>query len=158
MDLWSESYERQLTDVFKVQEEIAAAVVQGLQAKLLPTALKPDSGPRNMDAYSLYLRGLYFARRASDADVEQGIATLKQAIALDPNYAPAHAELAQAYLFVRTFGTGKNSLADVRREVDEALRLDPTLRSARNIRISLAQLDWNWDAATKETDELLASA
>ena len=158
VDLWSESYERQLTDVFKVQEEIAAAVVQGLQAKLLPTALKPDSGPRNMDAYSLYLRGLYFARRASDADVEQGIATLKQAIALDPNYAPAHAELAQAYLFVRTFGTGKNSLADVRREVDEALRLDPTLRSARNIRISLAQLDWNWDAATKETDELLASA
>jgi TolB-like protein len=158
VDLWSESYERQLTDVFKVQEEIAAAVVQGLQARLLPTSLKPDSAPRNMEAYSLYLRGHYFARRGSDADVDQGIATLKQAIALDPSYAPAHAELAQAYLFKRTFGTGADTLADWRRETDEALRLDPTLSSARNLRVSLAMMDWDWDAATKETDALLAAA
>ena len=112
VDLWSESYERQLTDVFKVQQEIAAAVVKGLQAKLLPAALAPNSTPHNMDAYSLYLRGQYFARRASDADVAQGIAILKQAIALEPDFAPAHAELANAYLYVATFGSGEPGMLE----------------------------------------------
>ena len=86
VDLWSESYERQLTDVFKVQQDIATAVVKGLQAKLLPAPLAPNSTPRNMDAYSLYLRGQYFARRASDADVAQGIEILKQSVALEPGF------------------------------------------------------------------------
>ena len=158
VDLWSESYERQLTDVFKVQQEIATAVVKGLQAKLLPASLVASDGPRNFDAYSLYLRGQYFARRASDADVDQGIAILKQAIALEPDFAPAHAELGNAYMFVSTFGSGDPSILEsCRKEVDEALRLDPTLRSAKNLRANLAILDWDWAAAKTQTDELLAS-
>ena len=156
--LWSESYERQLTDVFKVQQEIAAAVVKGLQAKLLPPSLAPHSTPHNMDAYSLYLRGQYFARRASDADVAQGIAFLKQAIALEPDFAPAHAELANAYLYVATFGTGEAGILDgAGHEIDEALRLDPTLRSALNLRANLAVINWDWAAAKTQLDELLAS-
>ena len=112
VDLWSESFERQLTDVFKVQQDIAAAVVTGLQVKLLPAATAPNSTPHNMDAYSLYLRGQYFARRASDADVAQGIAILKQAIALEPDFAPSHAELANAYLYVATFGSGEAGMLE----------------------------------------------
>ena len=156
--LWSESYERQFTDVFKVQQEIAEAVVKGLQAKLLPAALGPHSAPHNIDAYSLYLRGQYFARRGSDADVEQGIANLHQAIAIEPDYAPAHAELANAYLYVGTFGTGEAVFFEhARAEIDEALRLDPTLRSARNLRANLAIINWDWAAAKRQLDELLAS-
>jgi hypothetical protein len=68
--------------VFKVQDEIAAAVVKSLQLKLLSTAPKTESEPHNTDAYSLYLQGQYFARRASDVDVERGIASHEQAIAL----------------------------------------------------------------------------
>jgi hypothetical protein len=71
------------------QQEIATAVVKGLQAKLLPAPLAPNSTPHNMNAYSLYLRGQYFARRASDADVAQGIEILKQSVALEPDFAPA---------------------------------------------------------------------
>jgi TolB-like protein len=158
VDLWSESYERQLTDVFKVQQEIASAVVKGLQAKLLPAPMAPNSTPRNMDAYSLYLRGQYFARRASDADVAQGIEILKQSVALEPDFAPAHFELANAYLYVATFGSGEaGSLEMGAHENDEALRLDPTLRSALNLRANLAIINWDWTAAKTQTDALLAS-
>ncbi len=156
VDLWSESYERQLTDVFKVQQEIATAVVKGLQAKLLPAALAPHSTPRNMEAYSLYLRGQYFARRASDEDVAQGISILKQAIALEPDFAPAHAELASAYMYVATFGIG-DTVERAEQESAEALRLDPTLRSALNLRAQLAIVNWDWVAAKKLLDELLAT-
>jgi TolB-like protein/tetratricopeptide (TPR) repeat protein len=158
VDLWSESYERQLTDVFKVQQEIATAVVKGLQAKLLPTSLSTRSTPHNMDAYTLYLRGQYLARRGSDSDVAQGIALLKQAVALEPEFAPAHSELASAYLFQMTFGLGAvEVLADAGRENDEALRLDPTLRSALYLRANLAIVNWDWNAAKAQLDELLAS-
>jgi TolB-like protein len=158
VDLWSESYERQLTDVFKVQQEIAAAVVKGLQAKLLPARVAPNSTPHNMDAYSLYLRGQYFARRASDADVMQGIAILKQAIALEPSFAPAHVELANAYLYIATFGNGDAGMIEnTRREIEEALRLDPTLRSALDLRANLAIVQWDWPAVKTQVDALLAS-
>jgi tetratricopeptide (TPR) repeat protein len=147
-----------MTDVFKVQQEIAEAVVRGLQAKLLPAAVGPNSVPKNMDAYSLYLRGQYFARRASDADAKQAVATLKQAIALEPDFAPAHADLADTYLYISTFGTGEASYLDsCRAELSEALRLDPTLRLARNVHATLQIVDWHWTDAQKETEQLIAS-
>ena len=156
--LWSESYERKLTDVFKVQQDIAAAVTKGLQAKLLAVTPSPHAVSHNIEAYNLYLRGQYFARRASNADVEQGIATLKQAIALEPDFAPARAELAYAYLYVGTFGSGESTvLVHAREQVDEALHLDPTLRSAHILRANLAIMAWDWASAQRQLDDLLAS-
>jgi TolB-like protein len=157
--LWSDRYDRDFRDVFKVQDEIAAAVVKALQVKLLPTPVKAESEPHNTDAYSLYLQGQYFARRASNVDVERGIASLSQAIALAPDFAPAHAELASAYLYDATFGSGApTSLGRASAEVDEALRLDPTLRLANNLRSNLALISWDWAAAKTQLDEALASA
>ena len=157
--LWSETYDRDFRDVFKVQDEIAAAVVKALQVKLLSTPVKAESEPHNTDAYNLYLQGQYFARRASNVDVERGIACLTQAIALAPDFAPAHAELASAYVYVATFGSGATTSLDrARAEVDEALRLDPTLRLAHNVRSNLALIFWDWAAAKTQLDEALASA
>jgi TolB-like protein len=157
--LWSDTYDRDFKDVFKVQDEIAAAVVKALQVKLLSAPAMAVSEPHNTDAYSLYLQGQYFARRASNVDVERGIASLRQAIALAPDFAPAHAELAAAYVYVATFGSGDpTSLDRASAEVDEALRLDPTLRSAHNVRSNLAIIFWDWAAAKAQLDEALASA
>jgi TolB-like protein len=157
--LWSDTYDRDFKDVFKVQDEIAAAVVKALQVKL-SAPVKAVSEPHNTDAYNLYLQGQYFARRASNVDVERGIASLKQAIALAPDFAPAHAELAAAYVYVATFGSGvPMSLDRASAEADEALRLDPTLRSAHNVRSNLAiLLFWDWAAAKTQLDEALAAA
>ena len=156
--VWSDTYERDFKDVFKIQDEIAAAVVKALQVKLL-TPVKAEPEPHNTDAYSVYLQGQYFARRASNVDVERGIASLRQAIALAPDFAPAHAELASAHVYDATFGSGApTSLARASAEVDEALRLDPTLRLAHNVRSNLAIIFWDWAAAKTQLDEALASA
>jgi len=157
--LWSDTYDRDLRDVFKVQDEIAAAVVKALQVKLLSTSVKSQSEPRSADAYNLYLQGQYFARRASNVDVERGIASLRQAIALAPEFAPAHAELANAYFYDATFGSApRGRLDDARAEVDQALRLDPTLPLAHNVRSQLALVSWDWAGAKTQLDEALASA
>ena len=157
--LWSDTYDRDLQDVFKVQDEIAASVVKALQVKLLSIPANSESKPRNADAYNLYLQGQYFARRASNVDVERGIASLKQAIALSPDFAPAHAELANAYLYDATFGSApRTRLDDARAEVDEALRLDPTIPLAHNVRSQLAIISWDWAGAKTQLDEALASA
>ena len=157
--LWSDTYDRDVKDVFKVQDDIAAAVVKALQLKLLSNAAKAESEPHNTEAYSLYLQGQYFARRASDVDVERGIASLKQAISLAPDFAPAHAELAGAYLYVHTFGSGApGSLDRATAEANEALRLDPSLRLAQDLRSNLAIILWDWAAAKAQLDASLASA
>jgi TolB-like protein len=157
--LWSDTYDRDLKDVFKVQDEIAGAVVKALQVKLLSSPAKGESEPRNPDAYNLYLQGQYFARRASNVDVARGIASLRQAIALSPAFAPAHAELAGAYLYDATFGSAPQTrLADARAEADEALRLDPTLPLAHNVRSQLAIVFWDWTGAKTQLGEALAFA
>jgi len=156
--LWSDTYDRDLRDVFKVQDEIAASVVKALQVKLLSSPAKAESEPRNTDAYNLYLQGQYFARRASNVDVERGIASLRQAIALSPGFAPAHAELANAYVYDATFGSApRTRLDDARAEVDEALRLDPTLSLAHNVRSQLAIIFWDWAGAKSQLDQGLES-
>jgi TolB-like protein len=157
--LWSDTYDRDLKDVFRVQDEIAAAVVKALQLKLLSAAPKSESEPHDTDAYRLYLQGQYFARRASDVDVDRGIASLRQAIALAPDFAPAHAELAGAYVYVHTFGTGApGSLDRAIAEANEALRLDPGLRLAQDVRSNLAIILWDWAAAKTQLDAALAAA
>ena len=96
--VWSETYDRPLTDVFSMQRDIAESVVKALQVKLPSGALADTSVARDPNAYNLYLQGQYFGRRASVADADKAIAFLRQSIAIDPSYAPAHVMLGQAYL------------------------------------------------------------
>ena len=154
---WSETYDRDLKDVFKVQDEIAAAVVNALQLKLLPARLAGKSVMHNTDAYSLYLKGQYFARRASSADVDQGISYLQQAIAMEPDFAPAHAELASAYFFMGTFGSGPADamIERCRAEVDRAQRLDPSLPVLHILRANLASVSYDWPTAEAEAEQAL---
>ncbi len=110
--LWSETYDRKLTDVFAVQDEIAAAVVAQLKIALLgapPTARKTD--PR---AHDLYLQASQVVRKGASGNTEQSIQLLTQALAIDPNYAPAWQSLAGNYSV---------EAEEMLRPVDEAFRL-----------------------------------
>ena len=114
--IWSQEFDRELTDVFAVQEEIAHAVVAALKVKLLPAARK-DPRAANPEAYDLYLllktvpvilSGLYllgraFRARGSGDAYERAVQALRRSVALDPGHAQAWAELAQALYDVGDF-------------------------------------------------------
>jgi TolB-like protein/tetratricopeptide (TPR) repeat protein len=110
--LWSQTYDRQMTDVFKVQDEIAAAVVSELQIKLLGRA--PQAKPADPRAYALFLQAREIHRQSTPAAFEQSLVLYQQALALDPGYAAAWVGLAQTY-----FSQVNNGL----RLADEGIRL-----------------------------------
>jgi len=100
-NLWTGAYERKLTDVLKLQSEVANAIIQEIQIKLTAQEQKrlASANPINPAAYDDYLRGRYYANRQNKADNETAIVTLERAVALDATFAAAHAELAQAYVW-----------------------------------------------------------
>jgi TolB-like protein/predicted Zn-dependent protease len=125
---WSQSFDRDLTDIFAVQDEIAAAVTRELAIKLLG-GVAPRSRPTDPEAYAHYLRGKHFFELASASGHEQAIAELDAAIAIDPGFAPAWATLGALY-----WAGANNSLIKyeagsrrAREATEKALSLDPDL-------------------------------
>ena len=104
--LWSQTYDRQLKDVFAIQDEISTAVAGELGPRigLTPKRTAPR-GPVNLEAYTLYLQGRHHARRLMD-DLPKGIRYYQAAIESDPDYAPAYSGLAGAYYWLCFLGLG----------------------------------------------------
>jgi TolB-like protein/Tfp pilus assembly protein PilF len=156
--LWSETYDRQLTDVFKVQDEIAGAVVAQLKIKLLPaqqvTNLHRTANP---EAYNQYLLGNQIFKRGTEEGFRLAVETFRKAIALDPGYAPAYAGLAFAEAYAVDYATSLDEIAAGKRRAsesaDKAIALAPELADgylARGwLRMSLA-LDWSGAQADLE--------
>jgi len=95
--LWSETYDRQLDNVFQIQEDIAVAVVESLKITLLGEAPKVrKTDPR---AYQLFLEGQYLKRQLSSDSLDRSVEAFKQAVEIDPSYVPAWAELADTYIW-----------------------------------------------------------
>ncbi len=139
--LWAETYERDLRDALALQSEIARAVIQQIQIKLTPQEhMQLASAPQvNPAAYDDYLRGRFYANRQNKADNETAIMTLERAVATDPTFAAAHAELAQVYVtrfFSLTPGE-KHWEEKAFVAVEKALSLDPDLAVAHLARGSL---------------------
>ncbi len=126
--VWSRTFDRDLNDIFAVQDEIAAAVVEELEIKLLG-GTAPRSWPTDPDAYAHYLSGRHFLDLASKEGYEQAIIELEAALAIDPRFAPAWATLGAVY-----WGAANNSLIDydkgarlAREHTEKALALAPNL-------------------------------
>ena len=92
--LWSKTYDRDIKDIFKVQDEIAAAVVDVLKAKLAPEQAVAAYRSSNAEAYNQYLLGKRFHSRGNIDGWRRAIDAFHKAIALDPDYAAAYASLA----------------------------------------------------------------
>ena len=144
--LWSQTYDRQLEDIFAVQDDIAQAVVAELRETLLgggDTALSSTQVKAEVeaaakgrstdtDAYPLYLQGRFFADRQTKQDTGKAIEYYKQAIALDPQYAAAWAWLARAYADQGAYEWAPHAEAfeQARAAADRALDLEPNLAEA----------------------------
>jgi serine/threonine-protein kinase len=149
--LWSETYERELQDVFAMQDEITRAIVNALKIKLA-VALPVHKQP-NTEAYDLYLKGRYFLNRKNEADARRAIDYFEQALAKDPNDAPAYAGLADSYSsFVFPLGvvTPREAMPKAKEAAQRALAIDNALGEAH---ASLAYIaffyDWDWAAAER---------
>jgi adenylate cyclase len=161
--LWSEIYDRKLTDIFKIQDEISTTV-----AKELNVALHADNSgsvqsvPRNatnVDAYNLVLQGNYFYWRGSPGDTARAIELFKQATDLDFRYAAAWAQLARAYAWQGITGERRVANAEVRiREAAErALALDPNSAVAYYARGNFQSLvTGDWMAAQSDLERAVA--
>jgi len=105
--LWSETYDRELDNIFQVQDEIARAIVDALKLPLLgqgQTAIA-STAATSFEAYDLYLLGRHHFRSRNEAGFEKAIDYFTQATAIDPGYAPAWSGLADAYVHLSDFGT-----------------------------------------------------
>ncbi|MFC1702301.1 winged helix-turn-helix domain-containing protein [Pseudomonadota bacterium] len=116
--VWSETYDRQLDNIFDIQEEIAIAVVDALKITLLGEA--PKTRKTDPVAYRLFLEGQYLKRRISRDSLDRAIEAFKQVVEIDPAYVPAWAELADTYIW----GGGSGELSPEERTVlaDQAIQ------------------------------------
>jgi eukaryotic-like serine/threonine-protein kinase len=132
--LWTGTYERNLGDVLALQSEISRAIIQEIQIKLTPQEQMrlASARPVNPQAYDEYLRGRFYANRQNRADNETTIKTLERAVALDPTFAAAHAELALAYVWRFFLFTPEEKQWQEKAfvSVEKALSLDPDLAVA----------------------------
>jgi TolB-like protein/Flp pilus assembly protein TadD len=144
--LWAEKYERHLTGVFQLQEEIARAIVAALKMKL-PGHTSASSRTASPDAYALYLKGRFWWHRWNPEAARKAAAYFQQAIESDPTYAGAYSGLADCFYLQGFYGYGRprDVMPRAKSYALKALELDPQLCEAH---CSLAMLEngWEWNS------------
>lgn len=158
--LWSERYDRELDDVFAIQDEIAVSIAQKLRIAL---ADKPEDEPlykpatRNLDAYEHYLKARFFVEQRGEG-LYKGLEFFNQAIAADPDYALAYAGKAETLCLLAIYAVGDSTqiLPAAKEAAEKALQLDEGLAEAHNAVALVSTLyDWNWERAIAEFDRAL---
>jgi TolB-like protein/Tfp pilus assembly protein PilF len=153
--LWADTFDRKLTDIFKIESEIAKTVAETLQAKLSGSeqhaiAARPTE---NTEAYQLYLRGRFFWNKRTGENLNKAADYFKSAIAADPKYALAYVGLADSYVLMPLYGAGVpgDCYPQAKAAAKKALELDDALGEAHT---SLAQVlcyfDFDFSQATRE--------
>ncbi len=154
--VWSESYDRHLTEIFKIQDEIAAAVVAALKSQVSGAQSASAHRTANTDAYNEYLLGKRDYRTPTAASLTSSVEAFRRAVSLDPNFAAAYAALADAQLYLaatRSQGHLLNSDMEFQTALEDttrAITLDPQLAEGHSARGMVRIRMWDWTGA--ETD------
>jgi serine/threonine-protein kinase len=157
--LWSERYDRELKDIFDVQDEIALAVVDALKLKLFgeekSAVLKRYTN--NAEAYQLYLKGRFYFGKFTAEGVKKSIEYYEQALAKEPDYAPAFAALSVSYIFFWYLGFGETAkyISEAQTAVEKALILDQSLAEAY---FALALVKFNYERDWTEAEKAFRRA
>ena len=157
--LWSERYDRHLADVFAVQDEIAAAITGALQVTLSASSTPAQRHTPNLQAYEHHLKALYEVQRRTPDSMARAQKHFERAIALDPRFAVAHAELGQ--LFGQYAGYGvmppRDALPLMREQAHRALAIDPLLPEGHaTLGTVAAWFDYDWPAAERHFGRAMA--
>jgi TolB-like protein/Tfp pilus assembly protein PilF len=158
--LWSETFERSEADIFAVQDEVARAVAQALRVRLLPNSGSTADGTRtsNPEVYRLYLLGRQQLRTFNQESNARAIASFKQALALEPTYAPAWAGLAHAtFLSSATFEADSNvTRPAVLAAAEKAIALAPGVPDGYAVRAELRRALFDFAGAHADIERALS--
>lgn len=157
--LWSQTYDRDVRDIFAVQDDIAHAVAEQLKITLLGAGAATPKQTTSSEAHNLYLQARYLTDRDTPADLDHAVLLFQQALALDPNYAPAWAWL--AFCHVRRVGQGLDTtgagFTKVTTAARRAIAIDPKLPEAyMMLAAAHMQYDLDWAAAADALSKTLA--
>jgi adenylate cyclase len=156
--LWSQTYDRKIDDIFKIQDEIASSVVNALKVPLLTGGFPKAIKTTNVDAYALYLQARSIYLRWTRASIHGVVEMLQKAISIDASFAPSWALLsrAQSVEAQEALVPIKQGYENARNAARQAMTLDPNLPEAH---IALAkilmQYDWDWSECQMQIQEAL---
>jgi serine/threonine-protein kinase len=160
--LWSDTYQREVKDVFKVQDDIAKSIADALKLRLGTPAAQVAStsrGTENIVAYDNYLRGLFFWNRRGAENLNRAIAYFQQALAADPKFGRAYAGIAIAYALLPEYTESPPAdvLQRTKNAASRALAIDSGLAEAHTA-LGLASVHaWDWQNAEQQYRMALAS-
>ncbi|MFP4081951.1 MAG: protein kinase domain-containing protein [Candidatus Aminicenantes bacterium] len=153
--LWSEKFDRELDDIFAIQDEISLAIVDNLKVKLLKkekeAVLKRHTD--NIEAYNLYLKGVYFLRMYTPEGFKKAIEYFNHALQEDPNFALLYSGLAEVFYAISYWGnvSPRDSYPKAKAYVNKALKIDDTLGEAHAaLGLIHTFFDWDWKKAEQE--------
>ena len=149
--IWSETYDRELKDVFKVQDEIAGAVVAALKLKLAPAQNAAAHGTANTEAYNQYLLGRQFLNRGTFDGDRLAVEAYRKAVALDPGYAAAYAGLSTAEGRLADATGDLSGFKQARAAAEKAVALAPEQADGYVAR-GYFRFNWGWDWAAAQED------
>jgi TolB-like protein/cytochrome c-type biogenesis protein CcmH/NrfG len=161
-NVWSQTYDRNLSDVLKMQDEIAIALVRALQIEVSPLqGLEGRSALRNTEAYALYLRGQHDLDRDDQQSWDQARSAFQRALDLDPTFAEAAGLLASTYALQASAGYLPPGVGfeQARRAAEHAIKLDPNNPIAYSVLGDIHNTyDWDWPAADRDLKRTLTLA
>jgi TolB-like protein/Tfp pilus assembly protein PilF len=148
LHLWSKIYDREGTSLLEIEEEITRAVVGALRTELRQS--RPET--TSPQAYELYLKGRYFWHKMTPEDLGKSIGFMEQALALDPNYAAAHAGLSDALSASASFESEPPGelFAKAERAARRALELDPDSAEGHFVTATILSQQWDWKGGERE--------
>ncbi len=152
--IWADRYDREMKDIFDIQDEITLSVVEALRVKLVPTAKSVvlKRGTENPEAYQLYLKGRFLWNRRDADDLIKAREQFEASAANDPNYALAYVGLADTYGLLQEYaGVGGNeSLPQARKYARRALAIDDQLGEAHATLGMINTVSWRWQDAERD--------
>lgn len=158
--IWSENYDRDLNDIFQVQDEISSIIAnrlkENLSLKKKEQLIKPST--KNVTAYTFYLKGLHYWNKLTPADAHRAIECYDKAIQLEPGFAQAYAMTAGAYAYLGSTGqlNPDKAFEIVHKFSDKALELDNSIAESHIAKASAYLFyDWKWQAAFEELQKAL---
>ena len=157
-NLWSDKYDRELDDIFEIQDEIAANIVQALQVVLSKKEKIALGKTRttNVEAYDFYLRGLQFMHQWRRESIDYALQMFTQATEVDPNYALAYAGMADCYTWrYQWYERSREHLEKAEEVSRRALDLDPNLAEAHVARGWAISLNQMYPEAAKEFEKAI---